>query len=87
MAPPTVDDVPTAEQPVYDACLTAVSAARAARKKGQDPTQGGKNFNFRKDNSTGPFQGHVLQTQVGPLDNSYPTDDLPASGIYANTYK
>lgn len=24
--------------------------------------------------------------QVGPLDNSYPTDILNSSGIYANTY-
>jgi DNA-binding protein HU-beta len=85
-APTTVGPIPPAEQAVYHACLTAVTDARAARQNGQDPTNAGKHFNFRKNNSTAPFQGHALRTQVGPLNNSFPTSDLPAIGIYGNTY-
>ncbi|MGN6526643.1 MAG: hypothetical protein ACTHL8_09660 [Burkholderiaceae bacterium] len=39
-----------------------------------------------KNNGRGDFFGLPIKTQVGPLDNSYPTDDQPASNIYANTY-
>jgi hypothetical protein len=85
-APATVGPIPAPEQATYANCLGAVTAARAARRAGNDPTTGGKHFNFRANNNTGPFQGHALRTQVGPLDNSFPTADLPAHGIFANTY-
>lgn len=83
---PTTANVPAAEQAVYQGCMAAVVTARGENSNGQDPTNGGVHFNFRADSSKGPFQGHALQTQVGPLNNSYPTPTLPASGIYAKTY-
>jgi hypothetical protein len=52
-----------------------------------DPTNGAEHFNFRRNDSTGNFQGASIRTQIGPLNNSYPTTTLPATGIYANTYK
>jgi hypothetical protein len=53
-----------------------------------DPTNGATNFNFRSDDDRSNFLGTLeIQTQVGPLNNSYPTKDLPSAGIYANTYK
>jgi hypothetical protein len=83
---PTVAHVPKQESDAYDACVAAVKAARDAIAKNIDPTSGATNFNFRKNNWKGDFYGLPIQTQVGPLDNSYPTADLPASNIYANTY-
>jgi hypothetical protein len=83
---PTVAHVPKQEKEIYTACIEAVTAARAERAKGIDPTQGATNFNFRKNNSRSDFYGLKIHTQVGPLDNSYPTADLPSSNIYANTY-
>jgi hypothetical protein len=65
----------------------AVSIARQDQANGSDPTGGAVHFNFRPNNSTGPFQGHALKTQCGPLNNSFPTADLPATGIFANTYE
>ena len=84
---PTVAHVPKQETEIYTACTEAVTAAHAERAKGADPTRGATNFNFRKNNWRGDFYGLKIQTQVGPLDNSYPTADLPASNIYANTYR
>lgn len=55
--------------------------------KGIDPTNGAQNFNLRPNDSTKPFQGADIQTQSGPFTNSYPTEELPKSGIYVNTYK
>jgi RHS repeat-associated protein len=55
--------------------------------KGVDPTNGSQNFNLRPNDSTKPFQGADIQTQSGPFTNSYPTKDLPKTGIYVNTYK
>ncbi len=55
--------------------------------KGVDPTNGAQNFNLRPNDSTKPFQGADIQTQSGPFTNSYPTKDLPKTGIYVNTYK
>lgn len=83
---PTVAHVPKQESATYEACVTAVKAARDDRAAKLDPTNGATNFNFRKNNWRGDFFGLPIKTQVGPLDNSYPTDDLPASNIYANTY-
>ena len=82
-----VAKVPDAEKAIYQASLTAVQSARSSVKSGVDPTAGAKHFNFRKNNWPGDFQGYKLKTSIGPLDNSYPTDDLPKSGIYANTYE
>lgn len=86
-APTTVGPIPPAEQNTYDSCLVAVTNARQDQAAGHDPTSGAIHFNFRPNNSRDPFQGHVLKTQCGPLDNSYPTDDLPATGVYSNTYE
>jgi hypothetical protein len=83
---PTVAHVPKQESDVYDACTAAVAAAREDRSKKLDPTGGATNFNFRKNDWRGDFFGLKISTQIGPLDNSYPTADLPASNIYANTY-
>jgi hypothetical protein len=52
-----------------------------------DPTNGSVHFNFRSNDSRANFYGATIQTQVGPLNNSYPIRDLPATGIYANTYR
>jgi hypothetical protein len=53
-----------------------------------DPTNGATNFNFRSNADRSNFLGTLgIQTQVGPLNNSYPTNTLPATGIYANTYR
>ncbi|MGH7840980.1 MAG: hypothetical protein ACREQT_05595 [Candidatus Binataceae bacterium] len=86
MASP-VAKVPPAERATYDACLIAVQQARADAASKLDPTAGAQHFNFRKNAWPGDFQGHKLKTSIGPLSNSYPTEDLPASGIYANTYE
>jgi hypothetical protein len=86
-APTTVGDIPPAEQITYDSCGLAVAKARRDQAAGCDPTQGAIHFNFRPNDSTDPFQGHALKTQSGPLNNSYPTDDLPATGVYSNTYQ
>jgi hypothetical protein len=83
---PRVAHIPPAEQDAYTACREAVRTARSDITSGQDPTNGATHFNFRKNNSTADFQGHQIRTNVGPLNNSYPTSDLPASGVYANTY-
>ncbi len=78
--------VPAAEEPVYDACEAAYWEAAFERGHGYDSTNGAIYFNFRPNALRGPFLGEPLQTQVGPLDNSFPTPGLPATGIYANTY-
>jgi len=86
MAPGTAHP-PAVEAAAYAACVMAAQKARANVNAGLDPTSGAQHFNFRKNNSQAAFQGHALKTTKGPLDNSYPTDDLPATGIYANTYE
>lgn len=83
---PTVAHVPDQESAVYAACTQAVTDARAERAKSIDPTKGATNFNFRKNDLRGDFFGLPIKTQVGPFANSYPTADLPTTGIYANTY-
>jgi RHS repeat-associated protein len=74
------------EQEIYDQCIAAVISADFERELGWDPTDGAYHFNFRSNDSTSPFFGQSLRTQDGPFDNSYPTQVLPATGIYANTY-
>lgn len=83
---PVVAHVPEQESDTYESCQSAVSAARDDKKKNVDPTGGATNFNFRKNNWRGDFYGLKIKTQKGPFDNSFPTDDLPSSNIYANTY-
>ena len=83
---PTTAHVPKAEQNTYNQCLSAVQKARADRRNKFDPTNGSIYFNFRGNASTVPRYGLPVQTHVGPLNNSYPTNVLPATGNYANTY-
>ena len=83
---PTEVTVPDVEKATYENCISAVAAMRKNVGANSDPTGGATNFNFRKNNWTGDFYGKKIKTQIGPLNNSYPTTDLPASGIYANTY-
>lgn len=87
LAAPTSATVPAVESAAYALCEAAVAAAKKNVEAGTDPTAGAIHFNFRKNNWTGDFQGHAIKTQVGPLNNSYPSADLPATGIYANTYE
>ena len=82
-----VKKLPPVEKPTHDACKKAVDDARKERKKGIDPTKGGKHFNLRPNDSTKPFQGHPIKTHDGPLNNSFPTPELPKTGIYINTYE
>jgi hypothetical protein len=84
---PTSAQVPKVEEGAYGQCKSTVAQAKLNVSKGEDPTSGATHFNFRKNNWRGDFFGKKIQTQVGPLNNSYPTADLPKSGIYANTYK
>jgi hypothetical protein len=84
--------VPKSERGAYSASQSAVALARAERSIGFDPTNGSVHFNLRSNDSISPFpispfQGHALETQAGPLNNSFPTPDLPATGIYVDTYQ
>jgi len=83
---PTTANVPAGERERYQACEAAVSAAREQRRNGLDPTNGAMNFNFRNTDSRDPFYGVQIQTQIGPLNNSYTGGGLNATGVYANTY-
>jgi hypothetical protein len=81
--PTTVGAIPSPEHEAYQACQTAASAARKARQESGDVTGGAVHFNLRSIGGTAPFEGHQLRTQVGPLDNNFPTANLPAHGIRA----
>jgi len=83
---PTQARVPAVEGVTFGQCQQAVQEMRRQQTQGSDPTHGATNFNFRRNASRASFFNLPIQTQVGPLDNSYPTADLPATGIYANTY-
>lgn len=72
---------------VLQACQAAVRTARSNIARKEDPTKGATHFNFRNGNSMAGFEGYAIRTQVGPLDNSYPTHALPKENIYANTYQ
>jgi hypothetical protein len=87
MMAPAVANPGPGESSIYDACTAAVSRARGNVMSSEDPTGGATHFNFRNSAFSGAFQGHKLKTSTGPLSNSYPTPELPASGIYANTYE
>jgi RHS repeat-associated protein len=84
-APDTVNVFP-GEQDIYQECRVAVLEARLERLFSTDPTNGAMHFNMRKNNSFSPFYGYQVQTQTGPFTNSYPSPDVPAEGIYVNTY-
>jgi hypothetical protein len=64
-----------------------VVAARLARAGGADPTNGAMHFNFRNSDWAGKFMSMSVQTQVGPLTNSYTKEGLNPTGVSANTYK
>ena len=83
---PTTAIVPEVERAIIEACRAAVRTAREQRAKGTDPTKGARNFNFRNNDSRAPFYNLPLQTQVGPLDNSFESKQLNKTGIFANTY-
>jgi RHS repeat-associated protein len=82
----TTARVPKTERATYDSAVQAVATARAEQAAGHDPTGGAINFNLRGNASTGPFYGIPMSTQTGPLNNSFPTRELPGSGVYVNTY-
>ena len=83
---PSTATIPRQEAKTYQQCQAAVRQAKSSRASGIDPTHGAIYFNFRNSSSDAPFLGAPLSTQVGPLNNSYPSPALNASGIYANTY-
>jgi hypothetical protein len=83
---PVTASIPHVEEAIYVDCLRAANEALADTKKGTDPTNGATHFNFRFGASRNPFFGFAVHTQIGPLQNSYPTPALPATGIFANTY-
>jgi RHS repeat-associated protein len=87
-APSTVtEQAKTADSKQYESAQAAAKTAVETHLT-NDPTNGATNLNFRTDDDRSNFWGTLeIQTQVGPLDNSYPTQELPATGIYANTYK
>ena len=81
---------------VYESIVRDVAAARRERCEGIDPTGGATHFNlrpndrirpFNPDDLFPPFQGYPLSTQNGPFDNSRPSNEVPAHGIYVNTYE
>lgn len=78
-------NVPPNEASTYSACSDAVDSARAEREWG-DPINGAMHFNFRNTDSTNPFYNLLIQTHVGPLNNSYTGGGLNATGVWANTY-
>ena len=82
----SVDCIPESESDTYLQSQIAAIIAVHQQEVGIDPTSGATNFNFRSNNSTSSFFGMPLKTQVGPLNNSYPTTTLNKTGIYANTY-
>ena len=84
---PTVARVPPTERGVYEQCRDVTIDAYIDDYMGQDPTDGATHFNMRRNDSRKPFQGYDMETQNGPFENSYPTKDLPATGIYLNTYR
>jgi RHS repeat-associated protein len=83
---PTNASAAPSERTSYHDSGNMVLRAMAERSLGYDPTAGARYFNMRSNASTGDFQGARITTHVGPLENSYPTRVLPATGIYVNTY-
>jgi len=83
---PTKVSVPSVEKDTHADCVQAVADMRAERNENIDSSAGATHFNFRKNNWRGDFYAKKIRTQIGPLDNSYPTADLPRSNIFANTY-
>lgn len=84
----TTANVSDAERAAYQASRRAVAEARIAQQIGIDPTRGAIHLNLRSNNSRSPFMGsYKIRTQVGPFNNSFPTKELPSTGIYLNTYE
>lgn len=82
----TAATVPAAERQQYEDSGRMVLRAMGERSLGHDPTGAAVHFNMRRNPSTADFQGARMTTQVGPLQNSFPTTTLPSTGIYVNTY-
>jgi RHS repeat-associated protein len=60
-----------------------------------DPTQGAREFNFRRTDSLSPRDGVPVLLNIGPFNNSNPTignprvpprEQLPATGVHFNVY-
>ena len=71
-----------ATEDVHTACTEAAS--------GIDQVNGAVNFNLRPNASQAPYQKDQkdIQTQAGPLNNSFPSSALPkGKPVYVNTYK
>jgi RHS repeat-associated protein len=83
----TVDNVPDGEIATYNSCMGAAEKAHFDRKQGIDPTDGATHFNQRPNDSRDPFLRNPISTQSGPFNNSFPSDALPGTGIYSNTYR
>jgi hypothetical protein len=79
--------VPASESRTYDSAAQAVQTARSQRATGYDSSGGSYHFNLRGNANIGAFQGHPMNTNNGPFQNSFPTPGLPASGVYINTYQ
>ncbi len=77
----------TEEENVWDQVLQTVVDARARLASGQDPTNGALYFYEHTSPTTADWNGAGIQTQSGPLANSFPFGDVPArNGVYVDTY-
>jgi hypothetical protein len=88
-APTTVGSISNAERAAYYASYLAAQEADADRWDNTDPVNGATHFNLRPNNSGGPFQGNAsypLVRNFGPFNNSLPTRQLPATGVYVDIY-
>lgn len=83
------DEAKKMDSEQYNDSQTAAINAVMKHSAGVDPTSGAEHFNFRINDSRSNFlKTCYIVTQVGPLDNSWPSPELPAAhGIYGNTYK
>jgi uncharacterized protein RhaS with RHS repeats len=89
--PTNVSSVPNSETSNYQACLDAAEKTQFDRKLGIDPTHGATHYYEQSDpNMPTPYPNdtrYQVQTSSGPLSNSYPYGDVPASsGVFVNTY-
>jgi hypothetical protein len=87
-APSTVSERAIKGNPAaYKSSQEAARQAYAESKRGVDPTRGSIRFNLRANTSRVNFQKiQPIKTQSGPYNNSYPSEGLPSSGVYVNTY-
>ncbi len=77
----------TEEGDVWGQVLQTVVDARARLESGQDPTNSALYFYEHTSPTTADWNSAGIQTQSGPLDNSFPYGDVPvAHGVYVDTY-